>query len=689
VRTTHLSAAIAIGLLLSTAGWAAAGTPPPARERDVLLDVPYLSQTQQLCGGAAVAMVLRYWGDADVHAQDFASLVDRSEGGIRTSTLVRAVTGRGWEAAARAGDPAFGADAIRHEITRGRPVIALIQDRPRILHYVVIVGTTMDTVVLHDPARAPYRVIGREEFEERWAAAGRWLLLVLPSRESPPSAPPTTARAESASAIAEPGACDKLVAANVALARAGRRAEAEAGLLAATALCPSGASAWSELAGLRFVQKRYGDSAELAGAALKIEPGDAETWRLLATARYLGGDELGALEAWNAVGLPLVDTVAIEGAVRTHHPVIAEMTGLEPRDLLTPGAFETAARRLAELPVAKDTALRYRPLPGGRAAVEAVVTERGVRPAGMAGWGTIGVNALFRRDVTLKIAGPAGHGEVWEARYRWAENRPRARLAYSLPAPGRLPGILTLDGMWDRQSYAPVTAGDAIVREERRHAGIALSDWAASWLQWTAGAAMDRFDDGSYAAAQGEIGTRWLNDRVAGLMAFSHWTPVSQGRRFSTAELSVAWRTSTAPTVPALLGRAGLTAVGAGTPLAFWPVAGSGDSRGAMLRARRLTERGIVSSDVFGRRLLFANAEYHLPVFAHKYGLVSLAGFADLARAYDRRVSVDPSPLHVDIGAGIRVRMTGDGAMLRVDLGYGLRDKRRTLSAGYVAPWGR
>ena len=49
-----------------------------------LLDVPYLAQTEDLCGGAAVAMVLRYWGERQVYAEDFAALVDRSASGIHT-----------------------------------------------------------------------------------------------------------------------------------------------------------------------------------------------------------------------------------------------------------------------------------------------------------------------------------------------------------------------------------------------------------------------------------------------------------------------------------------------------------------------------------------------------------------------------------------------------------------------------
>src|SRR5216684_520373 len=44
------------------------------------IDVPYLPQTDALCGGAAAAMVFRYWGDAHADAQAFAPLIDRRAG---------------------------------------------------------------------------------------------------------------------------------------------------------------------------------------------------------------------------------------------------------------------------------------------------------------------------------------------------------------------------------------------------------------------------------------------------------------------------------------------------------------------------------------------------------------------------------------------------------------------------------
>ena len=63
-----------------------------------LLDVPFISQSELLCGGAAAAMVLRYWGEREISAESFAGLVDRRAGGIRTDALVADLRRRGWTA---------------------------------------------------------------------------------------------------------------------------------------------------------------------------------------------------------------------------------------------------------------------------------------------------------------------------------------------------------------------------------------------------------------------------------------------------------------------------------------------------------------------------------------------------------------------------------------------------------------
>src|SRR4051812_46129483 len=104
------------------------------------IDVPYLPQTDALCGGAAAAMVFRYWGDAHADAREFAPLVDRHAGGIANDALTRAIGDRGWRTA-RAGQSLA---ALRARIVDRQPVIVLLPDHGSLYHYVVVVALTDD-----------------------------------------------------------------------------------------------------------------------------------------------------------------------------------------------------------------------------------------------------------------------------------------------------------------------------------------------------------------------------------------------------------------------------------------------------------------------------------------------------------------------------------------------------------------
>src|SRR6267143_506898 len=89
------------------------------------IDVPYLPQTDALCGGAAAAMVFRYWGDAHADVQEFAPLVDRGAGGIADNVLVDAIEQRGWRTLRLNGS----VDELRARLGDGQPVIVLVADR--------------------------------------------------------------------------------------------------------------------------------------------------------------------------------------------------------------------------------------------------------------------------------------------------------------------------------------------------------------------------------------------------------------------------------------------------------------------------------------------------------------------------------------------------------------------------------
>src|SRR5688572_1102068 len=210
---------VAAAIVLSPAP-ALAADAPSQKTAHALLDVPYVSQTPELCGGAALAMVLRYWGERQVFPEDFASLVIPSERGIPTGSLVAAVRDRNWLATVMSADPASARSQIHAAIDRGQPVIALIEVSSRTYHYVVIAGATDKEIVVHDPARSPFRVLPWHSFDRAWTAAGRWMMLVLP----PNTVRPTPAATRSvAPAITGSGGgpqtpCDALVDRGVTLA---------------------------------------------------------------------------------------------------------------------------------------------------------------------------------------------------------------------------------------------------------------------------------------------------------------------------------------------------------------------------------------------------------------------------------------------------------------------------------------
>jgi len=154
---------------------ALAGTPSAAQTLAVPA-VPYLAQSEALCGGAALAMVLRYWGMPDVRPEDFAGSLNPEGTGIPADALRRLTEARGFQAFAFSGGPP---EAVSH-LEKGRPLIALLSTAPERHHYVVMLAWANHPVLVHDPAVGPFRIIPESEWLGRWNPTGRWALLVLP-----------------------------------------------------------------------------------------------------------------------------------------------------------------------------------------------------------------------------------------------------------------------------------------------------------------------------------------------------------------------------------------------------------------------------------------------------------------------------------------------------------------------------
>ena len=656
---------LAAAVVIATAAPAAAqGSPVP------LLDVPYVLQSEELCGGAAAAMVMRFWGATGVYAESFSHLVDKRLRGITGEALLGALRERGWVASSFRGDP----DSIRHALLERRPPVTLIEVRPQRYHYVVVLGWASGKVIVHDPARAPFTVHDEDAFLRAWSRSGFWTMAARPGGALPASTE-AAAAADSIEPPAVASACGELVEDGIRLANGGDLAAAAGVLERATAQCPSDASAWRERAGLRALEKDWRRAAADARHALTLAPEDEHAARILGTSLFLDGATPAALAAWNRIGEPTVDLVEVRGLERTRYVVAHQALGLAPQSLLTPDRLVRAARRLDAIPAAMGTRVSYTPLDGGLARVTGALIERPLFPATILAATPIALRAVTDRELRVTLANVTRGGELWSAGWRWWEARPRVDVGLEAPVP--LLGTIALTAFHERQRYAE---GSGQFDEQRRSVSLTASDWVTGTLRWRAHVSREQWPGRAATGSGAGLTYRSPDER---LTLEGHAAAWAAGDAVWTTSASAEWRSRTRHDGMVWLARAGGDLVSHDAPLALWAGAGTGQARPALLRAHPLLDDGVVADAVFGRRLFSAGAEgrrWGGPV--KRVFRIAPAVFVDMARAAGGTSFTD-GRMHVDAGAGVRLAIPGAG-VLRADVARGLRDGRMALSFGWI-----
>jgi len=633
--------------------------PSPCRAQSLsLLDVPFISQSELLCGGAAAAMVMRYWGERGIDADAFQPLVDRKAGGIRTDALTADLQSRKWNAVAVDGS----SDALARELQQGRPVVALIEDHPGTYHYVVVVARNADGVVFHDPARAPFRVASTVEFDKRWSATNRWMLVVTP----PPPVP-----SERETRVEGPTtACDEQIAEGVRLAQQNNLDGAERTLASAIS-CP-GDAAFRELAGVRILQRRWPEAADLARAALARDPSDQYASKLLATARFVSDDTLGALDAWNTVNEPRIDLVRIDGLGRTRYEVAEHAMGLNTGTTLTRGRLLRARRRLNDFPAGSGT-IDFTPVPSGLAEVRATIAERPVLPRGAFDLGTLGLATVVTRELSTSISSLTGGAEQIGIDWRFWAHRPLYQLSLAAPAPWR--GVWRLAATRERQPYSAVFAPTL-------HDSLQLdvADWASGRARWQVGAGLDRWNE---ARGFGTVsaGARLLSsgDRLDARGQLKTW--FGSGSHFQRGEMRVIARSSAQMRGLVFVLDGGTAAVSSAAPPDLWVAGDTGRARPLLLRAHPLLGEGErFETDRLARRFT------HLSTEVQRWWSIGptrggVAAFVDSGRTSRRLAGA--AFTDVDVGVGLRGAYPGRAGALRLDLAHGLRDGNTAVSVIY------
>jgi predicted double-glycine peptidase len=673
----------------------------PTAETPPVLSVPYLSQTEDLCGGAAAAMIFRYWGDRYASVHQFASLVDRGSGGIRGDVLANAIRGRGWTAVRLRGS----IETIRKHVITEQPLLLLIEDHPGRYHYVVAIGADEGHVYLHDPTWGPSRRYANSELLEIWRPTGFWALLVRPDEnrtQHPPNATgeagdAATAHAEvQAPAMnlgAEPTACDLLLDDAIRSTRSKPPQSVEAALNQVRLECPDSSRPVSELAALRFVERRWRDAETLAAEAVHLDPSDTYGWDVLGSSRYVADDQAGALQAWNHIDQPRVDAVEIEGLTRTQYALVAQSLDLTPATLLTDARLRLAARRLNDLPTTVGSMVSYRPDENGFAKVEATVVERRFGRTGLE-WAATAARALANREMRAVFPGGRGQGEVWTAGWRWWDNRPRVAGSFSTPVVGRLAGVWRVALSWEEQTY-DAGANEGVVREERLGASVGVANWLTADLRYELTAGADSWDGSKAARIGGTLERRLLQDRLALVASAKLWLGEEP---FADTQIRTRFRSS--PNAQGLVwsGSATLQTATAKAPLWAWAGAGAGRSRLQRLRAHPLLVNGIISGPAFGRQLSQASFEVSRwisttsgpPSFFGSLGGVvplGLAAFIDTAHVRHRLPGARGQPLQIDGGVGVRLSFPAENGTIRIDYARGLRDENQAVTFTVASDW--
>lgn len=156
----------------------------------VWLDVPFVKQTEDGCGSAAISMLLQYWNAHGTPVEPARAdamaiqkrLYSRKARGIFASDMENYLRETGFQVF-----PMEGVwKDLQEQLTQGRPLIVSLQPggTSAPVHFVVVTGMDWqsEAVFVHDPARGKLLRVGRADFEKEWRPNRNWMLLALPKK---------------------------------------------------------------------------------------------------------------------------------------------------------------------------------------------------------------------------------------------------------------------------------------------------------------------------------------------------------------------------------------------------------------------------------------------------------------------------------------------------------------------------
>jgi ABC-type bacteriocin/lantibiotic exporter with double-glycine peptidase domain len=151
-----------------------------AKEGHYIEGVPFVKQTEYDCGPAALASVLSFRGKAADLERITAGVYLPKLRGTLPMDLEHFAKNEGLSASSASGTM----DSLKTAIRSNIPVICLLDlgfGFYRQPHFVTVIGfdDANGLYIMHD-GKAPNRTMGYDDFEKKWARAGKWMIVITP-----------------------------------------------------------------------------------------------------------------------------------------------------------------------------------------------------------------------------------------------------------------------------------------------------------------------------------------------------------------------------------------------------------------------------------------------------------------------------------------------------------------------------
>ena len=246
-----------------------------------------------------------------------------------------------------------------------------------------------------------------------------------------------------------------------------------------------------------------------------------------------------------------------------------------------------------------------------------------------------------------------------------------------MAAPAPWGGLWAVEADWERQPFDVITTAPV----ERSSVRASVADWASGAVRWQANGGLEQREDGGrYGLLGASLSAVTPGNRFEAHLSTGTWLGDSG---FGSGAAWVGGRSTTGREGFVVLASAAVQGTTAATPPDLWFAGDTGHARQTLLRAHPVLDGGRLRLPRLGRVLVNTSVEgQHWWPPVRGFLRAGAALFMDAARTGAR---AEGSALaDVDVGAGVRLAVTGLPGVFRVDLAKGLRNDAMALSLTYT-----